>query len=86
MDRSMRPQIYVERQQNAWAVQELDAPLTNTRFQTKTSAIAEGEREARRLQGDLLVLDRRGRITRWQSFGTRATGNQDWIGQDLEAG
>ena len=82
----MRPQIYVERQQDTWVVQELDAPPTSLRFRTKASAVAEGEREARRLQGDLVVLDRSGRITRWESLGGHAAQDQAWIGQDLATG
>jgi hypothetical protein len=82
----MKPQIYVERQHNAWAVQQLDAPPTTLRFRTKTWAVTEGERQARRLQADLVVLDRSGRITRWESFATHRTRSQGWIGQDQLTG
>jgi hypothetical protein len=82
----MHPRIYVERQQNAWTVQELDAPPSNLRFRIKRWAVVEGEREARRRQAELVVLDCRGRITRWQSFTGHEFRNQEWIGQDLQTG
>ena len=67
-------------------VQQLDAPPTNLRFRTKTWAVIEGERQAQRLHGELIVLNRSGRITCWESFGTPTTRNQDWIGRDRLTG
>lgn len=77
----MKPQIYIERQGRAWVVQRLDASPTTVRFQCKAQAVAEGTREARRLQGEIIVLTRAGRLDRWESFSEDTSLRQDWIGQ-----
>lgn len=77
----MKPRIYVERQGSAWAVQELDAPPTTMRFRSKAQAVAEGTREARRLQGEMVVLTRGGRLDRWESFDERPATRGERIGQ-----
>jgi hypothetical protein len=76
----MRTRIYIERQRNAWAVQELDAPPTTMRFRSKARAVAEGIREARRAQGEMIVLTGSGRIDRWESFCEPTSRHHYWIG------
>lgn len=77
----MRPRIYIERQSNAWAVQEFDAPPTTTRFHSKALAVAEGTREASRVHGEMIVLTGTGRIDRWESFSQPTRRRHDWIGE-----
>lgn len=78
----MKPRIYVERQGDGWAVQELDAAPSTRRFRSKARAVAEGVREACRQRGELIVLDVEGRIERSDSFGLRRSGGPGWIGRD----
>jgi hypothetical protein len=78
----MKPRIFVERQGRDWAVQELDAAPTTLRFRSKAKAEAVGVRVAHRRAGELVVLDREGRIERWESFGPRTSHGRDWIGSD----